>query len=446
MKTILSTLKRGSATLKQVILNVFWLGLDRIIRIVVGFFVYAWVARYLGAENLGLWNYCIAFAGLFVVFSNLGLDDVVVRELVRNPEQKKTILATAFYLKLVAGFATCLIVVAVFLLLKGNGGIGVWLVGLYSLGFIFQSTNVIDLYFKAELLSKYTFYASGISFLVCSCLKLVLIFLEAELIVFAMVGLLEFMITAILLVVAYNLNKQDLKNSTFDWNKAKQLLNHSLPLIFFGFAIMMLLRMDQLMIGEFLGNAQVGLYSVAIRITEMINTVPAMLIVSLFPAVVRSKELDTQIYEKRIEILHSFIFIFTLLLVLPIWLFNTQIINLVFGNEFSQSGMVLAILVWSSVFSALGMASKNVFMAENMQKYIFLRTVLALVINFFLNLILIPRYGIVGAAVSTLIAQAVLAYFSDFLFPGSRKFFFIKSKAIFCPDVRSIILKRRPTI
>jgi O-antigen/teichoic acid export membrane protein len=433
-----------SLTIRKILANVSWLAVDKILRMVVGFFVYTWVAKYLGAEQFGLWNYCIAFAGLFVVLSNLGLDDVVVRELVRGRGSRDNILGTAFVLKIFAGLITCIVTLVAIFLVRTGEELTMTLVGLYSAGYILQSMNVIDFYFKSKLNAKYSVYAADGGFIISTSLKVMLLLFEAPLIAFAIVGLFEVGLVSLFLVMVYRAKKL----SIFDWeyhkNVALELLIAGFPLILFGISIMLLMRVDQVMIGQILGNREVGLYSASVRVSEVIMALPGILIVSLFPAIITSRAKSQLFYEKRVQEFFSLMVLISLGLSVPVWIFSDQIIDLLFGKEFAKSGNILAILICSSVFASLGLASKNVLMAEDLQRYIFYRTIFALLINIVLNFWLIPIYGIEGAAFATVISQFFLAYLSDAIFQKTRKLFLLKTKAFYLSGLYSSIqgLKR----
>ena len=93
----------GKSNLRKIIGNTGWLFADRFLRIIVELFIGVWIARYLGPEKFGLYSYAIAFVALFSAFSTLGLDRIVVREIVKEPTDKDEIIGTAFILKFIGG-------------------------------------------------------------------------------------------------------------------------------------------------------------------------------------------------------------------------------------------------------------------------------------------------------------------------------------------------------
>ena len=139
-----------------------------------GFFVGVWVASYLGPEKFGLLSYAGSFVGLFSAIATLGLDGIVVREIVKYPEEENEILGTAFILKLFGAILT-LIVLYVAIHFTSNDKYTNTLIFIIASAVIFQAFNVIDMYFQAKVMSKYVVFANSISLLISSIVKIWLI-------------------------------------------------------------------------------------------------------------------------------------------------------------------------------------------------------------------------------------------------------------------------------
>ena len=114
---------------------------------------------------------------------------------------------------------------------------------------------------------------------------------------------------------------------------------------------------------------------------------------------------------------------------LPVTLFATSLVTMLFGPDYSEAGSVLAIHVWATVFVFLGVAGGNWFLAENQQLISLQRTALGAAVNVVLNILLIPLLGVVGAAWATLISYAVAAMLSDAMQHATRDMFMMKLKS-----------------
>ena len=250
-------------SLQAVLGNSGWLFADKVFRLGVGLFVGVWVARYLGPDRFGLLNYAIAFTSLFNALATLGLDGIVVRELVKSAERNDVLLGSAFGLKLIGAIITFAVVTIAISIVRPRDTLTLWLVALSAGGFIFQSLNVIDLYFQSRLQSKYTVYAANSAFVLMAIVKVALLLISAPLIAFAWAGLGETAFTALFLLAAYRINHLNMWKWRCRFRVMRHLLSDSWPLILSGISIMIAMRVDQIMIGQMLNNKEVGLYSAA---------------------------------------------------------------------------------------------------------------------------------------------------------------------------------------
>lgn len=413
----------------SIINNSWWLFADKIVRMGVGLFVGVWIARYLGPQDFGLWNYAIAFSSLFAVLSGLGLDAIVVRELVKNPNKKNSLLGTAFVLKFIAALITLLLALLLASLARDESQV-IWLVGLSSFGFVFQSINVIDFYFQSRVTSKYTVFATNLAFLIITVIKVILVLNSAQLIFFAWAALGEAVLSAFFLLVAYKANFNSFSEWIFDLGLAKKLLNDGWPLIFSGLAVMIYMKIDQIMIGQMLGDRAVGVYTSATRLSEVWYFIPMSIVASAFPSLIESKKYNNKLYLDKFKKLYHFMVIVSLLISIPMTFLSDFLILGLYGSSYSDAGGVLSIHIWTSVFVFLGVASGKWFVIENKQMLSFQRAAAGAFTNVFLNILFIPKFGIIGAAYATLISQAVAALFFDLFHRFTRPMFFMKLAAI----------------
>jgi len=139
--------------------NTSWLFAEKILRMIVGLFVGVWVARYLGPDKFGLFSYAGSFVGLFTAIATLGLNGIVVRELVKHPQKENELLGTAFYLKLMGAVLT-LVILYIAIHFTSNNHFTNVLIFIIASATIFQSFNVVDMYFQSKVMSKYVVYAN----------------------------------------------------------------------------------------------------------------------------------------------------------------------------------------------------------------------------------------------------------------------------------------------
>jgi O-antigen/teichoic acid export membrane protein len=227
--------------------------------------------------------------------------------------------------------------------------------------------------------------------------------------------------------------KKEIFNWKFKKSIAFKLLKDSWPLFFSSIAVVIYMKIDQIMIGEILGEKELGIYSAAVRISEMWYFVPVIISNSIFPAIIYAKKKSKKLYLNKLQKLYAFFLWFSAIMSILVFFIAPFLIKISFGEGYELSARVLSIHIWSGVAVFLGVASCKHLLAENLTRIDLYRTIIGVFVNIFLNFLLIPIYGIIGAAFATLISQFFSAYFSNLFFKKSRIIFimFLKSFNIF---------------
>jgi O-antigen/teichoic acid export membrane protein len=406
-------LKRHSGFMKY-FKNTSWLFAEKILRMVVGLFVGIWVARYLGPEQFGLFSYAQSFVGLFTAIATLGLDGIVIRELVKNKNMVSELIGTAFWMKLI-GAIIVLLLLAVAVNFTSNDNITNSLIFIIASATIFQSFNVVDMFFQAKVMSKYVVFTNMVSLLFSSIIKIYLIMIDAPLIWFAWSVLFDSFVLACGFVYFF-LKKSEVTLQSFSFSKrvALGLLKDSWPLILSGIVISIYMKIDQIMIKEMIGSEAVGQYAAAVRLSEAWYFIPMVITSSLFPAIINAKKVNEVLYYKRLQKLYDFMVWIAISIAFPMTFLSDWVVDLLYGGQYSQSGSILMIHIWAGVFVFLGLVFTKYLTIENLTKKIFYRTLMGAILNIVLNYILIPMYGIKGAAFATLLGQFTANYVYDF--------------------------------
>ena len=192
--------------------------------------------------------------------------------------------------------------------------------------------------------------------------------------------------------------------------------------------------------GQMAGDKAVGIYAAAVRISEVWYFVPMAIVASVFPAILEAKKRSKVLYYARLQKLYDLMVVISVSIALPMTFMSTPLVNFLFGEAYLGAGTVLAIHIWASVFVFLGVASSKWFLAENRQILSMHRTVLGAVANVGLNLWLIPQYGAVGAALTTVLSYAIAAFLADVLQQETRTMFSMKASAL---NPLSVLERRR---
>ena len=419
--------------LQSVAGNTMWLLVDRIVRLGLGLYLNIRIARYLGPEQFGLLNYATAFVTLFIPVATLSLDSIVVRDLVREPQRKHETLGAVLALRIAAAVFTILLAVGLILLLRPDDGLVHWLVGVTAIGAIFQAFDTIDLWFQSQLQSRLTVWAKNSAFLLLTAVKLLMIKLGAPLIAFAWAASAELLAGAIGLIIAY----QTQGNHLLCWRSSLQriagLLRNCWPLALSGFAAYLQAKSDQVLVGDLIGDAELGQYSVALRLVEVLGFIPMVIQSSVAPAVTRAKTQGDDRYYQLLLNIYRLMFALFVATAAPLFFFSAQLVALLFGSEYAAAGALLPLFSVRLFFTNFGVA-KNLFIVNNgLFKYSLVMTVAGAVANLALNYLLIPRYASPGAIAAMGVSFLVNTFLIDLFYPQMRRNLRAMVKAIFTP-------------
>ena len=424
--------------------NTSWLFAEKILRMMISLFIGIWIARYLGPSDFGLFSYVQSFVGLFIVFSTLGLDSIIIKELVKNEAKCNELIGTAFYLKLIGSIIIIIIISFIIPFISTDNYTNI-LIYIISLSIIFQSFNVVDFYFQSKILSKYVVYINTISLFISSSIKIILILNEASLISFTYVILFDSIILAFGFIYIYIKENSliNIKSLHFDKKLAISLLKDSWPLILSGFVISIYMKIDQVMIKEILTVKEVGEYAVAARISELWYFFPMILVSSLFPAIINAKKNNDALYYSRLQKLYNLMLWSSIIIAIIITFLSETIILFLFGNVFINASDVLVIHIWTGIFIFFNIACSKWVIIENLQKYAIYLDISAVGINIILNIIFIPIWGIKGAAFATLLSYSTSIFLVYSIIPQFRIVIKMFLKSLVLPlDIIYNLIKR----
>ncbi len=419
--------------LQNVLGNSGWMVGDKLIRKIVALLVSVLMARYLGPQMYGHYSYAIALVLILAPVAILSLDAISVRRIVQNPESTNEVLGTSFYLMLGGGFIAFALSVSTILVLRPNDPLLQWLVIILGTAALFQGFMIIEYWFFAQVQSKYTVYAKLSAFLLSSLIKVLLVFLQAPLIAFAWVGLMETILGAAGLLAVYHKCGHSVFSWTFNWNTGRSMLKDSWPLILSGFLTLIYLRIDQIMLGNMVGSEDLGHYALAVQFSEVWIFIPTVICGSVFPAILKAETFSQELFYWRLQRLYGLVAFLSYILALPMCLFSHQIVGVLFGPAYAKAGPLLSVLIWTGLFTSLGAARDIFIVAKNWTRVNLVSIALGCAMNIVLNIILIPRQGAMGAAIATFISYWFTVHGSCFLFKPLRKTGWLITKAMIYP-------------
>lgn len=430
LKRISTSIKNINPNIRNIIANMLWLSAGRIFRVAIAFVVVAWMARYLGADKFGTLNYGFALVGIFANTARLGLHHFIVRDTVNEPENRSIILGTAFFLQLISGFISFIAIGCTIFLLRPDDPLSRMIIMIMSGSLLFQNFEVIDSWFQSQVQSKHSVIASNVAFLMMTVVRIILLQTQAPFITFAIVVLVENILLTINYIIAYQKTGEKIQNWRANWTYAKKILKVSWPLIFSDLSVMVYIYIDQIMIGQLSDFRAVGIYAVAVKLSE--NWVFLVLFItrSFTPHIIEGKKISEKVYYQRLQNLCNLLALVFYGVAIPLTFFSTPLIVLFFGPNYAASGFVLSIHIWSSIWYCFGNVKEIWIATEELTKFAFITNFTGAIMNILLNLVLIPLYQEIGAAIATVISYSLTVYGMCFIYPPARKFGWVMTKAL----------------
>ena len=421
---------RFSEGFKKYFANTSWLMAERIFSMAVSMLVGIYVARYLGPKRFGSLSYAMSFVALFMPLAQLGLDGIVVRELVKRPGERDLVLGTAFWVKFTGAVLVVSVIALVTLLASGGVGYESALVFWLSLGVIFDAFGVFDLYNQAIVKMKYSSIASIVACIASSCFRLYLIFASAGIVWFAVADVSYRAVRVLSLGIMHRMFVGCIYWMRFSMRLAMNMLGDSWPLVFSSLAVVIYMKIDQVMLRYMMDANDVGVYAAAVKISEVWYFVPVLVSQSLFPAIVSARKIGEDECRRRVNNLFVAMAVFSYAVFWVVFLFSNEIVNFLFGKQYLEAAGILRIHIFALLFVAFGVVGGKWLLVENYTRVASVMTISGAVVNVIANILLIPRFGAIGAAWATVASYAVAGYLFDAVFGCTRWMVIAKTKSL----------------
>ena len=403
----------------RVIKNATWIIACKIIQSVLGLLIGMFTARYLGPTNYGVINYAASIVAFVTPIMQLGFRNTLVQEIVSKRKIEGKIVGTSLILSFVSSLC-CILGVGLFVGIVNYGENEIIIVCLlYSLSLIFQAFEMIQYWYQATLLSKYTSIVSIIAYLTVSIYKIFLLVSGKNVYWFALSQALDFLIIAVLLIFIYaRIGKQKL---SFSFDVGKTMLSVSKHYILSAVMVATFNHIGSIVLKLFMDETAVGYFSVAVNCVNITGFIFNAIIDSVRPSILEVRGHNLQVYQSRIVTLYSIVITGTIIQSLIISLFSNVIVSALYGAEFYSSIVLLRVMCWMTVFSYLGTVRNIWILAEGKQKYLWIINLFGAVFNVLTNITLVSILGTIGAAISAVATQVFTNVVLCFLIPSFRE-------------------------
>lgn len=415
---------------KKVFANIFWAMTGKIVNMAGALLVGILVARYLGPAQYGLMNYVISYVTLFTVISNFGLDDIEIRELSRQPDKKDYILGTCIRIRFGFALLAFLLIVATLLIFRTDAFTSVMIL-VYAVTLFTGSFNLIRNYFTSIVKNEYVVKSEISRTIIGACIKIVLLWVKAPLEWFIVATMFDTVLVASGYCISYKRTVGKMSNWRYDSSIIPFYLKESFPLVLSGAAVIIYQRIDQVMIGNMIDKESVGYFATAGKFLDLILFLPMVLTQTITPLLVKAKERDREEYESKKQQFVSIVVWVAILLSVFVSLFAYWLIHFTYGDKYLLAVPILQIMAFKTVGMALSSSSGQIIIMERIQKWAFIRNIIGCLICVGFNLLLIPRFGVIGSAWVTILTVAFTGCLANIFIPPYHKIMKIQLNALF---------------
>jgi O-antigen/teichoic acid export membrane protein len=408
----------------------FYQLVEKIIRLSLSFYISILLANYLGVELFGILNFSQSFVLTFAALASIGTDNIVYRDLSARL-QIKSIITNAIVIRFFGFLLTFLIVVALSYLLNLSSQERL-LITIFLFAYLFTSFSPVDIFLQVSARGKEKSLIATSAFLFSAGIRLYLIYTNSEIKLIVVAIVFESIFQFIMLFF-YSRQRNELLVDFKLTNVSviKDLCKRSVPILLSAFVIALYTQVDILMIKFYMGDFFVGIYSVASRLSVFVSLVPIIIMTSIFPFVIKQKEKGEKEYNLALEKLLFVIYLLGIVIAIILTFFSEMIVDSFYSSDFKGSVVPLIILSWAILFQVFGAYTSQWLVDNDLQRYRLYRVIIALIINIVLNIVWIPKYGVIGAAWATLISNFFAGFAGNMISKNTIKMFYIQIRVIF---------------
>ncbi|MBU3894306.1 Polysaccharide biosynthesis protein [Serratia rubidaea] len=403
--------------MKAILHNAFWLMLERVSLSLSGVFVSVYVARYLGPAQFGALNYLLATIAIVVPLVQLGADSVIFNRVARRPDSGVRLMMASMQLR-----RRLFLLLALPLWLWSfyhHPAPQTWMSTLLLASAYFSVQDVYKIYYDARLQAKRNTLINNLALALAIVLRLALIGAALPLVWFAVPYLIASALPYLTRLWLFRCGSPPAPfNARATRRYGRYLLRVGLPLAAAGLSIVIYTRIDQIMLGNLLGPQAVGWYSAAVTLGQGWIFIPLALVTSLMPGIARCAAGPEREYRIRLLCLLALLISLPALLILGGY--ATPLVTWLYGEAFRPAADVLAMSTLTALFSVLGTVAYRSMVLLAGYRFIALKMPLVALANVVMNAMLIPRYGLPGAALSTLLAEFFSLFVLNAFFRGGR--------------------------
>lgn len=377
---------------------------EKMTRVFVGFFLQAWLARHLGPERMGIYSYVVDFAAIFVPIVLFGFDDIIVKDLVRSEEAGK-ILGTVFYFRLVLGIAVWLVLCLSIWIIRKEAMEIVYFTMLFGTTVIYRCIGTFAGYFHANFLFKTLIRTRQQAYIISSTLKAVGLWYGLGIGYFLANAYLQNLLERVFMFFAFR--KISTVKLYFDKTYFRSLLPLCLPIALTSFFALAEARMGTFFLSKYWDLSSVGEFGAGRALLEIWDFLPTTICISVFPIIVKSKDLGSEVYFDKLRKLYATLFYLGLAFALSVTFTAPWVIRILYGSQYDQTASVLSYGSYLALITYINLARVKWYILENKTGTWLAITATTFALNFGLQFYFTKNFSVTGPAMASITSHIV---------------------------------------
>lgn len=401
--------------------NTAWFLSEKLIQVIIGAFIVPKIFVSLGATNMGDLKYVITIVSIFTPIFSLGLMDISIREIIYHPKRTNAIMSTSLFLQLGSWFLIFVGLLTYLIIIEEKGLFALYIIIAFS--YLTRLGNIAEYYFLATKKVKFIFIAKISSLLIITLLQYYGVQSNYGIAYFAKITVFDFLFQGMIYLLVFTFNKSiNIRLTRFSFPLAKSLLKSSYPLIITQFLLYIYISLDKIFIKHYLNSEAIGhFYSVKFLVITLTWSFGFAIINALYPAIAKSYNTNKKEYAKKMLFLLKIVSVYGVVIAVFFNMTGSYILKTYFNDAQEDTFQALKIFSWAPLIIFIGMIYEKHIINNNKLYKDAIRFAIGIIVNVLLSIVLIPKYGIPGAAVSILMSHFAVNIAYVFIDAESRK-------------------------
>jgi polysaccharide transporter, PST family len=414
---------RERPMLRRLLSTGVWRVGDQIFRMGAAVLVSVYVARYLHPTGFGLISFAAAMSTLVTAIAQFGMFTIVVRELVRRPQDRAEIVGSALVLRLVTGAISVLLALGATDWMRPHDSHTLLIVFIVAVVALPRAWDIIDYDYQARIEARPVVIARNVAFTAFAILRPLLVLVHAPVEAFAAAITGEQVLASILLAHRWRADGLSVGLRSATLRELRDMVVTTWPLVIANLSTIVYMRIDALMLASMIGDTGVGLFSAATKVSEALYFIPAAAVATVAPALTAAHRRSRVEYNRQLlRVTRTLVWLAIPIAVIFACSSHLIIVGL-YGRAYAPAAAVLSIHAWINVLMTLNICSNQWLLDEGDFRVNMYQTLVGAAVNIGLNLFLIPRMGIVGAAIASCAGQVSSVMLMAAVIPKTRPLF-----------------------